>query len=121
MRQGWMRCAGAVALAMLVASAPIAAHAAKGAAPKSEGRSTASRTTYRQFTGWVTAMDKTSITVEKRGSKPETKVFARDDEMRSTGDVVKDAHVTVYFRDDGGRAVAHKVVVKKNAARGDSR
>jgi hypothetical protein len=73
----------------------------------------------RQFTGYVSAIDKTSITVEKRGKKPETRVFTKLDDMRTTGDVDKDARVTVYYRDDGGKAVAHRVVVK--AARSSSK
>ena len=66
----------------------------------------------RQFTGYVSALDKTSITVEKRGRNPETRVFTKHDEMRTTGDVEKDARVTVYYREEGGKAVAHRVVVK---------
>jgi len=60
----------------------------------------------------VTALDKNTLTVEKRGKKPRTVVFTRHAEMKSTGDVEKDSHVTVYYRDEGGRSVAHKVVVK---------
>jgi len=77
-----------------------------------EGSAAKKANALRQFTGYVTAVDKTSITVEKRGKKPETRVFAKLDEMHSTGDVAKDARVTVYYRDDGGKAVAHRVVVK---------
>ena len=66
----------------------------------------------RQFTGYVSAIDKTSITVEKRGKNPEARVFTMHDEMRTTGDVEKDARVTVYYRDEGGKAIAHRVVVK---------
>ena len=73
----------------------------------------------RQFTGYVSALDKTSITVEKRGRNPETRVFTKHDEMRTTGDVEKDARVTVYYREEGGKAVAHRVVVK--AARSGSK
>lgn len=66
----------------------------------------------RQFTGYVSAIDKTSITVEKRGKNPEARVFAKHDEMRTTGDVQKDARVTVYYREEDGKAIAHRVVVK---------
>ena len=66
----------------------------------------------RQFTGYVSAIDKQSITVEKRGKSPETRVFTKHDEMSLTGDVGKDARVTVYYREDGGKAIAHKVVAK---------
>src|SRR5262249_9592714 len=76
----------------------------------SRGKRTAN--TLRQFTGYVSAIDKTSITVEKRGKNPETRVFTKHDEMRTTGDVEKEARVTVYYRDDGGKAIAHRVVVK---------
>jgi hypothetical protein len=53
--------------------------------------------------------------VEKRGKKPQTRVFSRHAEMKSTGDLEKDARVTVYYRDEGGRSVAHRVVVKDGA------
>jgi hypothetical protein len=65
-----------------------------------------------QFSGVVSALDKTSITVEKGGKKPKTMVFARHAEMRSTGEIEKQARVTVFYRDEGGRAVAHRVVVR---------
>ncbi len=68
--------------------------------------------TLRQFTGYVSAIDKTSITVEKRGKVPETRVFAKHEELRTTGDVEKDARVTVYYREEGGQSIAHRVVVK---------
>ena len=32
-------------------------------------------------------------------------------EMRTTGDVEKDARVTVWYRDEDGRLTAHRVVV----------
>jgi hypothetical protein len=32
--------------------------------------------------------------------------------MTTTGDVGKNARVTVYYRDESGRSVAHRVVVK---------
>lgn len=66
----------------------------------------------RQFTGWVISVDAKSLTVEKRGKKPRTMTFVKRDEMRTTGEVGKDARVTVYYREEGGRAVAHRVVVK---------
>jgi|WetSurMetagenome_2_1015567.scaffolds.fasta_scaffold319950_2 hypothetical protein len=66
----------------------------------------------RQFTGVVTAMDKTSITVEKGGKEPRTMVFTRDATMRTVGDVGKDARVTVYYRNDGKEPLAVRVVVK---------
>ncbi len=112
MRQGWI----AVPLvAALVCAAPmIGASTAHAAAAKraTASTSTAKKPAMRQFTGWVTALDKTSITVEKRGKAARTMTFARHAEMSTTGDLEKDARVTVYYRDDGGRSMAHKVVVK---------
>lgn len=83
--------------------------AAKKAAPAS---APAKSSSYRQFTGTVVALDATSITVEKAGKTPKQMVFTRHAGMRSTGDVAKDVRVTVYWRDDGGQPVAHRVVVK---------
>ncbi len=75
---------------------------------------------YRQFTGTVVALDASSITVEKSGKTPKQMVFTRHAGMRSTGDVSKDVRVTVYWRDDSGQPVAHRVVVKP-ATTGGSR
>jgi hypothetical protein len=120
MRQGrifFSSCA-AIALVACGALAPLQAHAAKAAASSKSSTATASkaRTSYRQFTGYVTALDKNSLTVEKRGKNPTSKVFVKHAEMSTTGDVAKDARVTVYFRDEGGHAVAHRVVVKAETA-----
>ena len=119
MRQGWTRFACAAALAALVAAAPVAAYAAKGAAPKTAAAT--AKKSLRQYTGWVSSLDKSSITVEKRGKKAESKTFAKQDDMHTTGEVTKDAHVTVYYRDDGGRAIAHRVVVKTEATTSGTR
>ena len=53
---------------------------------------------YHQFTGTVVSLDESSITVEKGGKTPKQMVFTRHSEMRSTGDVAKDARVTVHCR-----------------------
>ena len=71
-----------------------------------------SKAALHQFTGIVTALDKQSLTVEKRGKQTMSRTFARHEAMTTTGDLARDARVTVYYRDEGGRAVAHKVVVK---------
>lgn len=71
----------------------------------------------RQFTGVVTAVDKSSLTVQKSGREARSMVFARLPETRTTGEIEKDARVTVWYRDEGGRSVAHRVVVK-TATRG---
>lgn len=71
------------------------------------------RVALHQFTGVVTALDKTSITVEKSGKKAKTMVFVRHAEMSATGDVEKNARVTVWYRDEAGQPTAHKVVVKE--------
>lgn len=112
MRQGWKLLACAAALATLAAAAPTATHAAKPAKAAPAAESATAKKTLRQYTGWVTALDKSSITVEKRGKKPESRVFTRHAETTVTGDLAKDARVTVYWRDEGGRMVARKIVVK---------
>ena len=66
----------------------------------------------RQFSGVLTALDKTTLTVEKSGKAAKTLVFSRHPEMRTTGDLEKDARVTVWYRDEDGHPVAHRVVVK---------
>lgn len=114
MRQGWMRVLPCVVLLALVApTAGLAAGSRSKAVAVAESRSARS---LRQFTGYVTALDKSSITVEKRGKKPESRVFAKHAEMKTSGDVEKDARVTVYFRDEDGKAVAHRVVAKAATA-----
>jgi len=70
----------------------------------------------RQFSGVVTALDKTTITVEKSGKKPKTMVFVKHAEMRTTGEIDKAARVTVYYRDEDGHPVAHRVVVRGETA-----
>jgi len=117
MRQGWkplslgVACAVAV-LALLPLVAPPGGTA--GAAPKTSTTTTASKSKggTRQFTGIVTALDKTTLTVEKKGKKPQSRVFTRHAELETTGDLEKDARVTVYYREVGGQVVAHRVVVK---------
>lgn len=113
MRQGRKLLCVVTTLAMLACAAALPAHAARSTSGKAASSSVAKKKAgLRQFTGWITALDKTSITVEKRGKLAKTMVFTKDTGMSTTGDVEKDAHVTVYYRDDGGRAVAHRVVVK---------
>lgn len=85
-------------------------HASTSAPAKAAG--------YRQFTGTVVAIDGSSITVEKGGKTPKQMVFARATSLRSTGDIGKDARVTVYWRDEAGKPVAHRVVLKTTT--GDS-
>ena len=68
----------------------------------------------------MTSVDKTSLTVAKAGKDPKTMVFVRGAETRTQGDLEKDAHVTVWYRDDDGHTVAHRVVVK-NAGGGATR
>ena len=97
-----------LAVLPLVAPRDTAGAAEKAAAAAGETR----KSGQRQFTGVVTAMDKATITVEKKGKKPETRTFSRHAETRTEGDLAKDARVTIYYRDQGGQAVAHRVVVK---------
>ena len=111
MRQGWRRFAGAsLALGLMVAPLGVAITTDVDAATKSKPG-------YHQFTGTVTALDKSTITVEKRGKNPRSVVFTRHADMKSDGDVAKSARVTVYYRDEGGKSIAHKVVVKPTRAR----
>jgi len=111
MKHGWKFLCAGLAIVTIAALQPVAADAAK-AASRSAASASSAKKALRQYTGWVTAVDKTSFTVEKRGKKPESKVFSKHAEMSTTGDVEKDARVTVYYRDEAGHPVAHKVVVK---------
>jgi len=126
MRQGWKSLSLGVAfalctLAVLPTVTPCtgdAIAAGKSAATTSEAKS---KNAQRQFTGIVTAIDKNTFTVEKRGKKPQSRVFSRHAEIKTEGDLAKDARVTVYYRDQGGQAIAHRVVVKpeNGTPRGD--
>jgi hypothetical protein len=103
--------------ALLAAPAAGLVTAAEAAAKKAAPAATPAKSSnYRQFTGTVIALDATSITVEKGGKTPKQMVFTRHAGMRSTGDVSKDVRVTVYWRDDSGQPVAHRVVVKPATA-----
>jgi hypothetical protein len=113
MRQGpkYLALGAALALAAAVtAAAPAAMSAAKAAAPVVKAAK--ARNGLRQFTGYVTALDKTTLTVERRGKSSLSMVFTKHDAMKTTGDVEKNARVTVYYRDEGGHSIAHRVVVK---------
>jgi protein-disulfide isomerase len=112
MKQGRMFLA--LALATLLAASVTGAARVEAATKKPAATATAAKKSYafRQFTGVVTALDKSTLTVEKTGKQAKTVVFTRHAEMTTTGDLAKDARVTVYYRDEGGQSVAHKVVVK---------
>jgi hypothetical protein len=107
-----------VALSALLALSAVTAVRVEAAPRKSTAASTTKRAgvSLHQFSGVVTALDKSSLTVEKAGKNARTMVFAKHAEMRTTGDLEKDARVTVWYRDEGGHPVAHKVVVKAPAA-----
>lgn len=114
MRQGgWLFRVAPLALALALAAPPVmaAARSAKSSGT-SATKSTKARNALHQFTGIVTAMEKSGFTVEKSGKKPRTMVFVKHAEMKSTGEFAKDTRVTVYYRDEGGQAVAHRVVAK---------
>ena len=112
----------AAGLALTLAGfAPVAQAAAKRAskAASTEGQAAPRKAAaFHQFTGTVVSLDAASITVEKGGKTPKQMVFSRHSTMRSTGDVAKDARVTVYWRDEAGKPVAHRVVVKAVATSG---
>ena len=118
MRQGsWLFRIVPVALALVLAVPPVMAAARSAKTPGSSvSKTTRSRNTLHQFTGIVTAMEKSGFTVEKSGKKPRTMVFVKHAEMKSAGEVAKDARVTVYYRDEGGQAVAHRVVARTGTA-----
>ena len=114
MKQGWMSFTLCAALALsAVLIAPAAHAAAKTSSAARSGATGSKRVALHQFTGVVTALDKTSITVEKSGKKAKTMVFVKHAEMSATGDVEKNARVTVWYRDEAGQPTAHKVVVKE--------
>jgi hypothetical protein len=117
MKQGWKPLSLSVALAVGVLAmvplvAPHTADARTARASSVSNGASKSKNGLRQFTGVVTALDKATLTVEKRGKKPQSRVFTRDAELKITGELEKDARVTVYYREAGGQAVAHRVVVK---------
>ena len=125
MKQGWKPLSLGVALAVgvlamlpLVAPQTGDAEAARGSSASTSAAK--SKNSLRQFTGIVTALDKATLTVEKRGKKPQSRVFTRHAELKITGELEKDARVTVYYRDAGGQAVAHRVVVKPEGERPSS-
>ena len=109
-------CAG---LALLAVAAPTPAPAGVSlVAAASQSSNSGSKTrprsknSFRQFTGTVTALDKSSITVEKGGKKPKTMVFTKHAEMHTQGEIAKDVRVTVYYREEDGQTIAHRVVAK---------
>jgi hypothetical protein len=127
MRQGWRSISLGVVLAscalvvlpLVTPHHGVAAAAAKSTVASGDAKSKSSQ---RQFTGIVTAIDKNTLTVEKRGKKPQTRVFTRHAELKTTGDLEKNARVTVYYRDEGGQSTATRVVVKAaGAAAADNR
>jgi len=122
MRQGLKPLAWCVALALGAAGSLAAPTVSPATAASSSSTTSAkSRTALHQFTGIVTALDQTTLTVEKHGKKPRTVVFTKHAEMKTSGKLEENARVTVYYRDDGGRSIAHRVVVKPARARAPGR
>lgn len=116
MQQGRRLVVLALAVALALAVMPTA-HALAGT-PRAAAASPAKHraAALHQFTGVVTALDKGTLTVAKAGKSPKSMVFARHAEMKTSGALEKDVHVTVWYRDEDGHPVAHKVVVKTGAA-----
>ena len=113
MKQGRKVLTLCAALALVAAAAAaLPAHAARRPDTSPTTASAKARPTTRQFTGVVTALDKSTLTVEKGGKKPRTMTFTRDAATRTVGDLEKDAHVTVFYRQDGREMVAVRVVAK---------
>lgn len=97
--------------------APVVTTATNAAAAARHERRTASTETtkragYHQFSGTVVAIDGSSLTVEKGGKKPQQMVFARAASLRPGDDLGKDSRVTVYWREEAGKPVAHRVVTR---------
>ena len=104
-----------VALSALLALSAVAATRAEAAPRKNAATSANAKrnvVALHQFSGVVTALDRGSLTVEKAGKNAKSMVFSRHPEMKTSGDLEKDARVTVWYRDEDGHPVAHKVVVK---------
>jgi hypothetical protein len=121
MQQGIRALATCVALALVASvSAPLlapcvqVAHAA-AASSGSAGKKSPAAKSY-QFTGVIVAMDKSTLTVEKGKAKPTRQVFSKHETMKVTGDIEKGTRVTVYYRKQGNRAIAHRVVAKDAAS-----
>jgi len=114
MRQGIKSLALGIATVLVLLAALPLVHGAAGAAgtSKQAAATTKSSSTQRQFTGYLTAIDKNTITVEKRGKKPQSRTFSRHAELQTDGDLAREARVTVYYRDEGGQSVAQRVIVK---------
>ena len=113
MRQGWMALALVAALTLPCAAfGPMVVGTAGAAKTAETGVAAKKSATMRQFTGYVTALDGSKLTVEKRGKKPQSKTFTKHADLKTTGEIEKETRVTVYYRDEGGKAVAHRVVVK---------
>jgi hypothetical protein len=102
---------GAGAMAPRVQAAPRAT-----ASKPTSATATKKPATMHQFSGVVTAVDKTTLTVEKNGKSPKSMTFERHAGMSTQGNLERDVRVTVFYRDEDGRPVAHKVVVKDATA-----
>ncbi|MEY4071217.1 MAG: hypothetical protein RL721_1831 [Candidatus Eisenbacteria bacterium] len=102
--------------------APLAVAGPASATAKREARTTESATAkragYRQFTGTVIAVDGSTITVAKAGKGKTSKqmVFSRAATLRPGDDLGKDSRVTVFWREESGKPVAHRVVTRPTTA-----
>jgi hypothetical protein len=112
MKQGRKFLSLCAALIVIGAAMPLPTQAASHRSNATAAASKSKKNGTRQFSGTVTAIDKDGFTVEKHGKQAKTMVFSKHAEMKSSGDVEKNARVTVYYREEGGRAVAMRVVVK---------
>jgi hypothetical protein len=118
MKQGRMLMPFALAALFALAAVPAMRVEAAGRKPVAATAAAAQRkgAALRQFSGTVTALDKGSLTVEKTGASAKSMVFTRSPEMKTSGELAKDARVTVWYRDEDGHPVARKVVVKAVSA-----
>ena len=120
MRQGLRALAACVALAItLGAVAPVVSSVTDVAfaATKSSSSTTATKSTKaktRQWTGSIVELEESSLTVTKGKKKPQKMTFSRSKATRVQGDLEEGSRVTVYYRTDGKKAVAHRIVVKES-------
>jgi hypothetical protein len=117
MKQGRMLASCALAALLVLAFAP--APRVEAAPRKTSATAAAAHrksAALRQFSGTVTSLEKSSLTVEKGGAGAKSMVFVRNTETKTSGELAKDARVTVWYRDEDGHPVARKVVVKTASA-----
>ena len=116
-----LACVAVIGVAHTVSAAPRRVTTGQATSDVATGPKASKGNSARQFSGWITAFDASSLTVEKRGKQPRTLVFSKTASTPTSGDVSKEARVTVYYHDEGDQLIAQRVVVKPAAARGTAK